>query len=222
MRLLENILAVAILAGSLCAIDIPYPGDKNLKQPIKLSDHGKTYEIKEPDAWEEIVEKAKDFNATKIEKKLENIVKNRLKIDSGMPMCVKKREYIYDPSYIVPNDIYVYGRLIARKGEVINPLQYSNVHNIYLVPLRDKIERAATDNIIKHDPSALVMVAKGDIGKYGEKYFGNIAAYKTQLVEKMRIRCYPAIIEPKGNVLKVTELPYKLYIKRFANQGADK
>ena len=216
MRLFANILAIVLLVSGSFA-QIPYPGEPNMQQPKKLSGHGKTYEIVEPDAWETILKKSEEFNATKVATLLDQAYRKKFHIRSYLPECTKRRTYEYDPTYTVQRDIYLYGRLLAKKGQKINPLSYGIYHPIMLLPIRNAREKDAASKVWEEYPNALVMVVQGGDEAFFQENFGKVASISIPLIQKLGIRCYPAFVSvnSKKKTLVIKEIPFKEYVRIY-------
>ena len=198
-------IVVMILLIIFALIDKAYSKDFGVQ--------GHRWEIAETDILEYIEQKLKAVDIKKLQEEMVKKTKERVERPEpvlGIKTALLQRKFYFDPSYVVPEDIYDHkGNLLYRAGYKINPLNQ--------VPLRERLI------FINGDSEAQVKYAL----KKREEYQGlvkiiltNGAPLKIQrkekvwiyfdqhgvLTTKLGIKAVPAIVEQEGLKLKITEI----------------
>lgn len=177
---------------------------------------GTVYPVMEPDLLTQIEQRLKAAEASgkiaAMQKTLVQRTKARVmrpRPVAGLVRAVKLRSWAYDPTITVEQDILDdKGRVIAAKGQRINPLDH--------VPLRQSLVFLDGD-----DPAqvawalrwttplnAKLILTKGspfERMKAAQRRF--FFDQEGKLIAKFGIRAVPAVVEADGRVLKVSEVP---------------
>ena len=174
---------------------------------------GHLWEIVEEDILEYIEKKLKVVDVEKLKEEMIDKTKKRVEEPvevSGIGISSSERIYYYDPSYIVPEDIYDQnGNLLYKAGYKVNPLGK--------VPLRERLifvsgnneyqVRYAVKKREEYGGAAKIILTSGkplDIQRKEKVwiYFDQQGVLTT----KLGIKAVPAIVEQSGLRLKITEL----------------
>lgn len=187
-----------------------------------LGIHGQVFEIAEKDLLEEIHQKLSRFQKDGM---LEEIQKqharqarqsvDRPKTVEGLARALKSRTWLHDPSLLIPKDIKDHkGRLIARAGTVINPLDTVRFARPFVFINSDDAEQLAwlKDSFSLKEASLKVILTQGRPLKLAESL--KMPVYFDQggkLVQHFGIKALPAVVRQEGKKLRVAEItiPWK-------------
>lgn len=175
---------------------------------------GIVYPIKETDLANDIKNKLsgleKSGKLTKIQKQWQDKTFAGIKRPrpvEGLHKTTEIREFIYDPSVSVKQDIRDHqGNLIAAKGKRINPFDYHNLpQHLLFIDGDDKSQLAWAKKKAKAHSSMIILTKGGVIDLMKSE---KIRLYFDQggfLVKTFGIKAVPAIIYQEGKVLKIRE-----------------
>jgi conjugal transfer pilus assembly protein TraW len=172
-----------------------------------------TYEIAEPDAYEEILNAVKRVNIEKYKKMLQEKIRKHAVVDEfKIPYAKETRTRYFEPRYELPFDIVdANGRVIYPKGFTFNPLQYMTLHRVLIL---FDAKNALHLNWLKNDGytkrwDVMFIAVKGDIVE-AQKIL-KIPVYKASkgLLERFDVKRIPSIIRQDGNKLEITEVGTK-------------
>jgi conjugal transfer pilus assembly protein TraW len=179
-----------------------------------LGVQGAIYPIKETDLAENIKTKLnkleKSGKLAQLQKQWQEktiATTNRPKPVDGLHKTIKVREFIFDPTITLKQDITDHkGNLIAPKGKKVNPLDYHSLpENLLFIDGDDKKQVVWAKKQAKIH-SSMIILTKGaiiDLMK-SEK----IRFYFDQdgfLIRTFGIKAVPAIVYQEGKVLKIRE-----------------
>ncbi len=201
----------AVLFSTLIAAAAPFP--------VAARDYGQlgtVYPVMEPDFLSVIEQRLKAAEASgriaAMQKKLVARTKARVmrpKPVAGIMRAVKARSWAYDPTITIAQDIRDdRGRVIATKGQKINPLDH--------VPLRQSLVFIDGD-----DPAQVAWALKATTALNAKLILTSGSPFQHmrtarrrfyfdqegKLTGKFDIRAVPAVVEADGRVLKVSEVP---------------
>jgi|JI8StandDraft_2_1071088.scaffolds.fasta_scaffold22935_3 conjugal transfer pilus assembly protein TraW len=190
-----------------------------LAGPAAARDYGQlgtVYPVMEPDLLTQIEQRLKTAEASgKIALMQQELVRRtkarvmRPRPVSGLTRAVKARSWAYDPTITVEQDIRDdKGRVIAAKGQKINPLDH--------VPLRQSLVFLDGD-----DPAQVAWALRSTTQVNAKLILTNGSPFERmksaqrrfffdqegKLTAKFGIRAVPAVVEADGRVLKVSEVP---------------
>lgn len=176
-----------------------------------LGTYGKTYEIIEPDMYKEIMQRAKEINASKIKKSFYSSLDRYLVPIYDVPICLKNRQRRYTPFLTIPVDIYDKdGKLLYKAGSTINPLEkgVSFYSYILFIDANDPIQRALAKML---RAKATIVVVKGDMKKLLSK---GIYVYRADknLIEGFDVECLPSVYTQKEDKFYINEYNPKTLI----------
>ena len=174
---------------------------------------GQRWEIAETDILEYIDQKLKAVDIKQLQEEMIKKTKERVERPEpvyGIKDNLLERKYYFDPSYVVPEDIYDQkGNLLYRAGYKVNPLNQ--------VPLRERLIFINGDNEAQvkyaltkrneYQGLAKIILTKGAPLKIQRKekvwiYFDQQGV----LTKKFGIKAVPVIVEQAGLRLKITEI----------------
>ena len=174
---------------------------------------GHLWEIAEEDILEYIEKKLKVVDVEKLKEEMIDKTKKRVEEPeevSGIGTSSSERIYYYDPSYIVPEDIYDQnGNLLYKAGYKVNPLGkvplrerliFVSGNNEYQVryALKKREEYGGAAKIILTSGKPLDIQRKEKVWIYFDQ--------QGVLTTKLGIKAVPAIVEQSGLRLEITEL----------------
>jgi hypothetical protein len=174
---------------------------------------GKTYNIAEPDAYEEILNAAKKVDLEKYKKAFQKRVRELAVVNEfNLPYAKETKTRYYEPRYELPFDIKdANGRIIYPKGFTFNPLQYMSLYGMFIFfDARDALQL----NWLKNGGytkrlDTMFIAVRGDIIE-AEKIL-KVPVYKTtqNILERFNVKKVPSIIRQNGKYLEITEVGIK-------------
>lgn len=203
---------VMIVGASLAVIASPAVGGD-------LGHYGATFPIVEKDLFS--VLRAKLMAAQKsgkmeaLNKAFAARVKQRLERPTpveGLTRAVQRRSWLYDPTFVVPKDFSdTRGRVFARAGDRINPLERLPNYNRVLVFIdgddRQQFAYAVNRSKARPQDKVYIVLTKGApleiMRKDKVEVFFDQSGYLTQ---KFGFSHLPAVVEKDGLALRVTEV----------------
>lgn len=174
---------------------------------------GYTYNIEEQDIIKYIKSKLKQIDIVKLQKEQQQIVRasvDRPKEVSGIIDAKENKEYFYDPTFILEEDIFDHiGRLIQKSGTRINPLEKIALRHdlVFINGDNPKQVEFALSYFKTKDAKATIILVKGSPVKLQKEH--KIWIYFDQeglLVNKFRIKQVPALITQDKVQLKIREI----------------
>jgi len=173
---------------------------------------GNTYPIVEPDALQEIQEKAKMININKYmnKAKLEKRTKEFKPIDLPVlkPASVD-RSFTVDLTYTLNFDITDgKGNIIYPKGYTFNPLDYIRYNKtIVVINGNNKKQLEWFENsVYAKDINILLLITNGSYYQVGERLKRQVFYANKLIAEKFKLKAVPSVIQQKGTVLEVKEI----------------
>jgi conjugal transfer pilus assembly protein TraW len=183
---------------------------------------GNSFKVTEEGFLAMIERKLKGLDTKSLETKMQELAKRKVEEPvavGGITRATEQREFAYDPSYILNEDVYLPdGKLLYAKGTTINPLDHISWQGkLVFIDSRDKEQvdwvkqiqdLQLNENEIPTEAerqAKMVLVAGKPIEL--ERELG-VAVYFDQageLTSKFGIRHVPAIVEQEGKMLKVIE-----------------
>lgn len=176
---------------------------------------GPVYAIAEPDMLDEIAAKLSAMQKDGSLKRLQDeatakgLASAKRPQGLGLPRALVSRQWVHDPTYIVPQDIADHqGRVFARAGDTINPLEkgVGLRQPLLFVDMDDEVQVQAMPALLKHAPNAKVILVNGDWTQATER-LGQAVFFDQRgtLVKRFGITAVPAVVQQSGKVLQVTE-----------------
>ncbi len=181
--------------------------------------HGTVFKVQEEGFTAMIHRKLKLVDIEKENKKMLEIVKNR--IAEPVPAARIKRtqkaqSFTYDPTYTLREDIILPdGRLFYPAGTKVNPLEHMSLDKkLIFIDGKDDLqiewfkEQERSLTVTREDKLILVAGRPSDLQKLlnREAYFDQAAS----LTKKFRIEQVPAIIQQEGKLLRISEIEIEL------------
>jgi conjugal transfer pilus assembly protein TraW len=173
---------------------------------------GKTWEIKEKDAIEEIKRKLTTINLEEhndiVKQKMERKIRNPTSLN--IPKAVENRVFYYDPTIEIKEDLKDYnGKIFHKAGTKINPLdRVSLPYKLIFFDANDEKQlEYVIDSYEKSEIKPKLILTGGSPIELEEQY--NIDFYFDQngiLVKKLGIKATPAVVSQSGNLLKIKEV----------------
>lgn len=180
---------------------------KIVDKPLDLGTFGKTYPIKEKNFYDYVEESRKDFNKTKITQELEKAKNKAYVVSNGLGACKENSFHLVDLTFTLPKDIMFNGKLLGKKGQIINPMDFARVvRPIYILNIDDKDEINFWQQKRQY---YIVLAGEGNIQNFSKKYNKQIGKLPQKMVEKFKIKCTPSVITQSGSFYKVTEYKIK-------------
>ena len=127
---------------------------------------------------------------------------------AGLTTTTKPQIFYYDPTYTLTQNIEDHeGRIIAKKGTVINPLDIVTLHGVLFFLNADDIKqvRWALEHGKKYDYVKYILV-RGNIQDAGKRlneriYFDQAGS----LTKQLGIKHIPSIVKQEGKRLQIQE-----------------
>lgn len=179
-----------------------------------LGELGETFAILEEDVLQMIIGKLNYLEQTGKLKEQQSYIQNRVKqrilepLANQLPETVKRREFYYDPTITVEEDLSdTKGNIFRRKGEKINPLNTYSFKEAWLFfdGNSDRQKKFALKEL-QGKRLKLILTAGRPIDLMQELkqpvYFDQFS----WLIKKFNIRQVPAVVEQQGTRLKITEI----------------
>lgn len=164
-----------------------------------IGTYGQTYPIAE----EHLLEKIKNSKIQPIPNTKELLIKTSV-IDLGLPIAKKDSFRRNKPQFIVPEDFIVDGKLVAKKGQVINLLERVKGDRQY-VALSDAM-MADYAKYARDNRNVVFLLTKGNVMEMQERYPEfYIYACLPQVAKILDIKKIPSIIYQYENELIVIE-----------------
>jgi conjugal transfer pilus assembly protein TraW len=184
-----------------------------------LGAYGETFPIAETDLLKMILGKLKkaeaDGSIGTLNKQFAETTRKRVENPTpvaGIVTTSKARTWLYDPSIVVPQDYADdKGRVFARKGERINPLERLPSFNKVMVFLDGRDPRQVDFAIAQarkfgHDRTVLILVNGSPMATMRARkqvfYFDQMGT----LTSKFGITQVPALVQKEGTLLRVREV----------------
>ena len=158
-----------------------------------LGVYGQVYEILEPDMMDVIKNERPVITRERVMSK----IKKSLSVSYDIPYAKKEKIKIINFSYTVPHDIVINGNLVAKKGDVLNPLEKMTLNEKYLFIRGDQVDNF---NELLKDRTVKPVITKGNLDEIIKKY-PDIRFYMASrsLLELFQVKEIPAIVyQPKG------------------------
>ena len=173
---------------------------------------GNTYPIAEPDALQEIQEKAKTININKYMNKarLEKRTKEFKPIDLPVlkPASVD-RSFTVDLTYTLDFDITDgKGAIVYPRGYTFNPLDYIRYNKTIVVingNNKKQLEWFENSEYAK-DINILLLITNGSYYQVKERLKQQVFYANKLIVERFKLKAVPSVIQQKGPVLEVKEI----------------
>ena len=174
-----------------------------------LGTYGSTHTIAEENFIDVLNDKAKDLNTTKIREEFVKSESQFLNVQRVVPTCKKTQKRYFTPTFRVPTDVIsADGKVIARRGEILNTLEVMKKNNMSLPGYMMFID---AEDIVQVQLSYMyknqgkVFIVNGDMNRY-EK-ITNIPTSKANktIVEKFGVTCSPSLVLQQGNKLVIYE-----------------
>lgn len=174
-----------------------------------LGTFGGTHSIREKNFMDEVEQKAKDINKTKLTQEFHKSAQEQYQVNTSISLCTKTTTREFEPTFIVPTDVVMpSGKIIARAGERVNTLELMKKNNItfnkYLIFI--DVDNEAHVKLSRfYKDKGVIFTANGNMDKYEQK--AKMPSFKADdlILEKFNINCYPSIVKQNGNKLTVYE-----------------
>lgn len=169
-----------------------------------LGTYGKVYKIAEEDILEWIKRNATVPKITK--KVVEEKIKKAASVSLNIPVAKRDKVREEEIIYVVPQDIVINGKLIAKKGTKINVLKRVKLHRKYIV-LADYM----LPKMINYaDYNTVFLLTSGNVLDVERKY-KDILVYGANeaILRALRIEKIPSIVYQHKDKLIILEKAYK-------------
>ena len=171
---------------------------------------GNTYPVAEPDALQEIREKAKSMDLKRSRAKLE--IKAKDFRPENLPVlktATANRSFTVDLTWSLGFDITDgKGRIVYPKGYTFNPLDYVRyARTIVVINGGDKRQVGWFENSgYSRDINTLLLITDGSYYRLGQKLRRQVFYANSAIVERFGLKAAPSVIQQKGSMLEVKEI----------------
>lgn len=175
-----------------------------------LGTFGATYPIVEPDALEEIKEKADIIDWRKVFRdRVRAKLKNFRPPDiASLPKAERDREITVDPTYTLDYDVPVAEGVVYPAGFSYNPLDYVSLPNVLVVLNPADEEQVEWLLMSKHtgDMRTMVLITGGHIQDLAARLNKPVYYLTDRLARRLGLRSVPSVVEQDGRLFKVREI----------------
>lgn len=197
MKILSSLLVALLSAASVFGKD--------------LGTVGATYDIAERDALQEIEERTKEIDWSKVfdKKVISDRIRNyRPKGMEALPAAARDRLFSVDMTYTLDFDVPDgKGGIIYPRGYRFNPLDYVFLPNI-LVVIDGGDERQVEwfrNSPYAKDIRSMLLLTAGSYRELSTKLKRPVFYADAKLTSKFSLKAVPSVIVQKGNVMEVQE-----------------
>jgi hypothetical protein len=183
------------------------------KEEARVKVLGRTYQIAEPDAYEEILEAAKKVDLEKYKKALIEKIKRYAVVDEfRIPYAKETRTRYFEPRYELPFDIVdANGRVIYPKGFTFNPLQYMTLYGVFVF---FDANNALHLNWLKNEGytkrlDVMFIAVNGNVVEASRVLKTPVYKASKIILERFDVKKIPSIIKQSGGYLEITEVGMK-------------
>ena len=183
------------------------------KEQVKFPQVGRTYDVIEPDAYEEILNAVKKVDIEKYKKILQERIRKYTVVDEfKIPYAKETQTRYFEPRYELPFDIVdANGRVIYPKGFTFNPLQYMTLYEtVVFFDARDALHL----NWLKKGNFAerwdvMLIAVRGDVIEAMRVLKVPVYRATKEILERFDVKKIPCIIKQKGGQLEIIEVGMK-------------
>lgn len=190
-----------------------------ITQSTSAKDYGQqgaVFRISEPDMLRTIEQKLRTLEASggiermnaELTRRTEAGVRRPRPV-AGIGLAVRERSWIFDPTMQVDKDILDNkGNVIARAGQRVNPLDFVTIRQKLV--FIDGDDRDQVNWALRRfdDRGAKLIMVKGApldaMTTHQRRFYFDQGGF---LVGRFGIRAVPAVVEPNGKTMRVSEIP---------------
>jgi hypothetical protein len=179
----------------------------------EFSQLGRTYDVVEPDAYEEILNAVKRVDVEKYKKMLQERIRKYAVVDEfKIPYAKETQTRYFEPRYELPFDIVdANGRVIYPKGFTFNPLQYMTLYEtVVFFDARNALHL----NWLKKGGlterwDVMFIAVRGNVVEASRVLKVPVYRATKEILERFDVKKIPCIIKQKGGQLEITEVGMK-------------
>jgi hypothetical protein len=183
------------------------------KEKVKFPQLGRTYDVVELDAYEEILNAVKKVDIEKYKKILQERIRKYTVVDEfKIPYAKGTQTRYFEPRYELPFDIVdANGRVIYPKGFTFNPLQYMR---LYETVIFFDARNALHLNWLKKGNfterwDVMLIAVRGDVIEAMRVLKVPVYRATKEILERFDVKKIPCIIKQKGVQLEIIEVGTK-------------
>jgi len=173
---------------------------------------GATYQIAEPDALQEIKNKAAAVNWKKIVNK--DIVTKKVKDFQPqdlrkLPTALSNRKFTVDLTYTLDQDIPDgKGGVLYPKGYTFNPLDYAGLRSVIVVINGSDPSQVNwfKNSIYFEDFKTRLILSDGSYYDLSEKFKRPVFYLMEPMANRFQLKAVPSVVSQKGRYLEVSEI----------------
>lgn len=179
---------------------------------IDLGVAGKVYPIVEPDALNEMQQRAQAVHWETVLAKQSDLRTYRPKDLHLLSTATADRAFSVDLTYTVPEDIQdQYGKVVYPRGYTFNPLEVVSLPNTLIVmnakdPLQKKWFQSSP---YSKDMSVMLILSDGDLFGLSESLDRPIYYLTDGLASRLNLSAVPSVVKQRGKRLEVHEVAIK-------------
>lgn len=197
MRSVVLVLALLVLQAPAVAVE----------RPLVV---GHTYSISERDALEEVEQRARDVDWSKIWAKGRERTRNyRPDTTAFLPAATKNRTFRVDMSKRLDIDVPDgKGGILYPRGTIINPLDMISYSRTLIVLDASDVDQVAWFNASEYagKPSVKLLITGGSYYKTAEKLGRQVYYASESIVDRFNLAAVPSIIRQEGKLMQVEEI----------------
>ncbi len=179
------------------------------EQIIDAGTYGQTYQIAEPDAYKEIMDKVKAVNWQSHMERIKNKVSDLGKISLGLPYAKKTTVKRFIPEYKLEMDIKdSSGNILYPKGYKYNPLAYLSLRGAFIFFNAKSTSQLQWLKVSGYaeSPDVMLIATDGDAIKAAKFLRSPVYRASPLMLEKFHIERTPSYVRQVGNQLEITEV----------------
>ena len=176
-----------------------------------LPDVGRTYDIAEQDALSELESHASKFDWQKEIKKVkpESYHPEDLPV---LPVALKQRTFIVDPTYTLTQDIPDQnGGILYPSGYRFNPLDYISYSKTIVFingTSKDQVQWFF-ESPYAHKTDVVLLLIDGQALKMGKQLSRPVFFASQKITQRFQLAAVPSVVKTSGRMFEVTEFPPK-------------
>lgn len=173
---------------------------------------GNTYQVVEPDAYDEIRNRVKQIDWQKMWSRIRQSASARTKVNFSIPQARQDKTFYIDPTYTLPFDITDdKGKVIYPAGYKFNPLDYVQFPYTLLFFDAASVEQVTwiMKNKIHERQDIMFIAVSGDVAAARAQLKRIVYGCNQRLLDKFQIKAVPSFVYSQNRYFVVREVPPK-------------
>ncbi|WP_028842916.1 hypothetical protein [Thermodesulfovibrio yellowstonii] len=168
---------------------------------------GSVYSIKEPDAYEELMNRVKSVNWNAVFGKMKAFAQEATKVDFHLKHAKLDRTFTVDPTYTLEFDITdEKGNVLYPKGYSFNPLHYMQFPYVLVFFDAQSVEEIKWAKQYTGRWDVLFIATRGDTSRAAKQLQRHVYAANEKMIKKFKLSATPSVVYAQNGVLIVSEV----------------